>query len=363
MSTMKTENNEEVEGGDESVKPSEYVKELLKEKLLLNPDQHGNAMRLLDQEVSKAQAQTGKPLKPESRYVDIYKEKPIKVVSKVLVPVKEHPRFNFVGKLLGPKGNSLKRLQEETMTKMAILGRGSMRDKAKEEELRNALDPKYSHLNDDLHVEIQALAPPAEAYARIAFALAEIRKYLVPDVNDEIRQEQLREIQQFGGGRGSRGGGGPPGRGGPNRGNNVGRGVPPRPMLPPRGGAPSLGGQIPPRPMPVKTKVISILDRARAAMDESYGQGGYDDGYYEAPASMGYNSGGYGSAYNGSGFYDGGYGGEKGGGGGWKSYGSSNNQDGMGGGKAHGGANARFGNHRSAPYPRPMRSKMNNLME
>ena len=40
-------------------------------------------------------------------------------------------QFNFVGKLLGPKGNTLKRLQEETMTKMAILGRGSMRDKAK----------------------------------------------------------------------------------------------------------------------------------------------------------------------------------------------------------------------------------------
>ena len=40
-------------------------------------------------------------------------------------------QFNFVGKLLGPKGNSMKRLQEETMTKMAILGRGSMRDKQK----------------------------------------------------------------------------------------------------------------------------------------------------------------------------------------------------------------------------------------
>jgi hypothetical protein len=40
-------------------------------------------------------------------------------------------QFNFVGKLLGPKGNSMKRLQEETMTKMAVLGKGSMRDKQK----------------------------------------------------------------------------------------------------------------------------------------------------------------------------------------------------------------------------------------
>lgn len=40
-------------------------------------------------------------------------------------------QFNFVGKLLGPKGNSMKRLQEETMCKMAVLGRGSMKDRKK----------------------------------------------------------------------------------------------------------------------------------------------------------------------------------------------------------------------------------------
>lgn len=60
-----------------------------------------------------------------------------------------------------------------------------------EEECRNSLDPKYSHLSDDLHVEISAMAPPAEAHARIAFALAEIRKYMVPDSNDEIRQASV----------------------------------------------------------------------------------------------------------------------------------------------------------------------------
>ena len=36
-----------------------------------------------------------------------------------------------MGKLLGPKGNSMKRLQEETMCKMAVLGRGSMKDRQK----------------------------------------------------------------------------------------------------------------------------------------------------------------------------------------------------------------------------------------
>ena len=61
--------------------------------------------------------------------------------------------------------------------------------------MRASQDPKYQHLQEDLHVEITAFAPPAEAHARIAFALTEVRKYLIPDSNDEIRQEQMRELE------------------------------------------------------------------------------------------------------------------------------------------------------------------------
>ena len=91
---------------------------------------------------------------------------------------------------------------------MAVLGRGSMRNKQQEDELRNSTDPKHGHLKEDLHVEITAFASPAEAYARLAFALTQVivkegestlffqvRKYLIPDSNDQIRQRQMREIQ------------------------------------------------------------------------------------------------------------------------------------------------------------------------
>ena len=61
--------------------------------------------------------------------------------------------------------------------------------------MRLSADPKYQHLQEDLHVEITAFAPPAEAHARIAYALTEVRKYLIPDSNDEIRQEQMREME------------------------------------------------------------------------------------------------------------------------------------------------------------------------
>ena len=63
-----------------------------------------------------------------------------------------------------------------------------------EEELRASGDPKYVHLAEDLHVEITAFAAPAEAHARIAYALAEVRRYLVPDNNDDIRKEQVRFV-------------------------------------------------------------------------------------------------------------------------------------------------------------------------
>ncbi|CRK92946.1 CLUMA_CG006495, isoform A [Clunio marinus] len=232
------------EESNENLKNYDYIRELIKERNQLESDSH--ASRLLDQEIQQAKA-SGKPFR-DTRYVDVYREKQVRVVVKVIVPVKEHPKFNFVGKLLGPRGNSMRRLQEETLCKMAILGRGSMKDRKREEELRQAADPKYAHLNDDLHVEISALGPPSECYARIAFALAEVRKYLIPDSNDTIRQEQLREIMA----------------------GEAGEAVIAK--IKQKGQYKSHVTERTPRTsaVPPKTKIFSILDRARVAMEESY---------------------------------------------------------------------------------------------
>ncbi|XP_065077292.1 branchpoint-bridging protein-like isoform X2 [Ochlerotatus camptorhynchus] len=157
-----------------------------------------NSMVLHDDRSSRnSNSSSGSPsvIHEKKKMLDITRDKPIKIAVRVQVPVRDHPKFNFVGKLLGPKGNSLKRLQEETMCKMAVLGKGSMRDRKKEEELRLSGDPRYSHLSEDLHVEISTYTAPAEAHARIAYALAEVRRFLVPDYHDDIRQEQMWEMQ------------------------------------------------------------------------------------------------------------------------------------------------------------------------
>ncbi|GFR23174.1 KH domain-containing, RNA-binding, signal transduction-associated protein 3 [Trichonephila clavata] len=78
--------------------------------------------------------------------------KKIRLKVKVHIPIDEHPNFNFAGKLLGPKDSSLQQLQNAIQTRMAIPGRGCMRDKRMEEELWNQDNPKYAHLNEDLRV-------------------------------------------------------------------------------------------------------------------------------------------------------------------------------------------------------------------
>jgi KH domain len=45
--------------------------------------------------------------------------------------------LNFVGKILGQGGENVKRLQETTGVRIAVLGAGSMKDKKKVENLFN----------------------------------------------------------------------------------------------------------------------------------------------------------------------------------------------------------------------------------
>ncbi|KAF7667065.1 hypothetical protein LDENG_00080140 [Lucifuga dentata] len=178
--------------------PDQYLPELVTERNGLEPS-FVHAVRLLEEEIEKCEGGELRNDGNTKKYLDIISNKNIKLSERVLIPVQQYPKFNFVGKLLGPRGNSMKRLQEETGVKMSILGKGSMRDKGKEEELRKSGEAKYAHLSNELHVLIEVFAPPGEAYSRMSHALEEIKKFLVPDYNDEIRQEQLRELSYLNG--------------------------------------------------------------------------------------------------------------------------------------------------------------------
>jgi splicing factor 1 len=47
---------------------------------------------------------------------------------KVYIPVKEFPEINFVGLLVGPRGNSLKNMERASGAKISIRGKGSVKE-------------------------------------------------------------------------------------------------------------------------------------------------------------------------------------------------------------------------------------------
>ncbi|KAK0137927.1 KH domain-containing, RNA-binding, signal transduction-associated protein 1 [Merluccius polli] len=302
-----------------------YLPELLAEKDSLDSS-FTHAMKLLNAEIDRVQK--GEPKKEGGEaYLDLFTTKNIKLKERVLIPVKQYPKFNFVGKILGPQGNTIKRLQEETGAKISVLGKGSMRDKAKEEGMRKGGEPKYAHLSMELHVFIEVFAPVPDAYLRMAHAMEEVKKFLFPDMMDDICQEQFLEMGYLNGGQehGARGRGGPPlrGRGGPPTGAPRGRGMPPRggatrgsvarggpargtavrgapagrggpPAAPSRGAAaprarpPAAGPpqrMAPPPPPPHQHAPATAEGYEEYAYDESYTEPAYEsyDNYYSQP--------------------------------------------------------------------------------
>ncbi|KAK1312122.1 KH domain-containing protein [Acorus calamus] len=77
----------------------------------------------------------------------------VKKILRLEIPVDTYPNFNFVGRLLGPRGNSLKRVEASTGCRVYIRGKGSIKDpdKASVYEFKKNtkksfnLDPGVSH--------------------------------------------------------------------------------------------------------------------------------------------------------------------------------------------------------------------------
>ncbi|XP_062375440.1 KH domain-containing RNA-binding protein QKI-like [Sardina pilchardus] len=118
----------------------------------------------------------------------------VQLQEKLYVPVKEYPDFNFVGRILGPRGLTAKQLEAETGCKIMVRGKGSMRDKKKEEQNRGK--PNWEHLNEDLHVLITVEDAQNRAEIKLKRAVEEVNKLLVPaaEGEDSLKKMQLMEL-------------------------------------------------------------------------------------------------------------------------------------------------------------------------
>ncbi|KAG5414037.1 hypothetical protein IGI04_001604 [Brassica rapa subsp. trilocularis] len=118
----------------------------------------------------------------------------VKRTIRVDIPVDQYPNYNFVGRLLGPRGNSLKRVEASTDCRVLIRGRGSIKDPVKEEMMRGK--PGYEHLNEQLHILIEAELPIELVDARLMQAREILDDLLTPveETHDFYKKQQLREL-------------------------------------------------------------------------------------------------------------------------------------------------------------------------
>ncbi|XP_046996163.1 protein held out wings isoform X4 [Schistocerca americana] len=178
---------------------ADYLAQLLKDKkqLAAFPNVFIHVERLLDEEIAKVRASLFQinGMKKEPLVLPEAEGQTTTLTEKIYVPVKEHPDFNFVGRILGPRGMTAKQLEQETGCKIMVRGRGSMRDKKKEELNRGK--PNWEHLNDDLHVLLTVEDTENRATLKMQRAVEEVKKLLVPvqaDGEDELKKRQLMEL-------------------------------------------------------------------------------------------------------------------------------------------------------------------------
>ena len=103
---------------------------------------------------------------------------------KIPIPVEEHPTYNFIGLIIGPRGKTQKEMENKTNCKIAIRGKGSIKEGAKGRVVQEGDD-------EPLHVVVTGDDP-----TNVETAAQMVRDMLVV-IDDEVnihKQNQLREL-------------------------------------------------------------------------------------------------------------------------------------------------------------------------
>lgn len=119
-------------------------------------------------------------------------KKPTKMQDKVYIPTREFPDINFIGLLIGPRGNTLKKLESESGAKVSIRGKGSVKE---------GKQSTASTMNEeeDLHCLVSA-----DTEDKVQKAVSLIYKVIetaanVPETDNELKRMQLRELAALNG--------------------------------------------------------------------------------------------------------------------------------------------------------------------
>lgn len=110
-----------------------------------------------------------------------------KRTKKIYIPVDEHPTYNFIGLIIGPRGKTQKEMEEKTGCKIAIRGKGSVKEGA-----RGRRDGKIMEGDDEpLHVVVSG---DNQESVDNAAKLIEDMLVVIDDDKNIHKQAQLREL-------------------------------------------------------------------------------------------------------------------------------------------------------------------------
>ncbi|KOB75877.1 Splicing factor 1 [Operophtera brumata] len=159
----------------------------------LNTREYRTRRKLEEQRHSLVQRM--QTINPEFKPPPDYKPPVVRVHDKVMIPQEEHPDINFVGLLIGPRGNTLKAMEKETGAKIIIRGKGSV----KEGKVGRKDGQPLPGEDEPLHAYITATN--ADAVKKAVDKIKEVIRQgvEVPEGQNDLRRMQLRELAQLNG--------------------------------------------------------------------------------------------------------------------------------------------------------------------
>ncbi|KAH8692717.1 hypothetical protein BGW36DRAFT_385035 [Talaromyces proteolyticus] len=120
--------------------------------------------------------------------------RPTKTQEKVYVPVNDYPEINFIGLLIGPRGNTLKTMEKESGAKIAIRGKGSVKEGKGRSDAAHT-----SNQEEDLHCLIMADTEEKVNKAKKLVHNVIETAASIPEGQNELKRNQLRELAALNG--------------------------------------------------------------------------------------------------------------------------------------------------------------------
>ncbi|KAJ9142611.1 Branchpoint-bridging protein [Pleurostoma richardsiae] len=120
--------------------------------------------------------------------------RPTKTQEKVYVPVNDYPEINFIGLLIGPRGNTLKKMESESGAKIAIRGKGSVKEGKGRSDAAHS-----SNQEEDLHCLIMADTEEKVNKAKKLIHNVIETAASIPEGQNELKRNQLRELAALNG--------------------------------------------------------------------------------------------------------------------------------------------------------------------